>query len=144
MIVKENLSRKQAFIMEKQLRKDYSSNDKVHGYNLSEGGEGPNGYRHTEERKRKISLAGIDNQYAKGKNIGNQNAKGNHLSEETRKQMGLSRMGNTNNGVSYIKCIETGEVHRAREWILLGFTNAYMVANGKAKTCKGYHFEKIS
>lgn len=102
------------------------------------------GYKHTTEAKQKISIAGIGNQYAKGKNIGNQHAKGNHLSEETRKQMGLSRMGNKNNGVSYIKCIETGEVHRAREWIKLGYANAYNVANGKAKSCKKLHFERVS
>lgn len=101
------------------------------------------GYRHTKEALLKISEASKGNQYAKGKNIGNQHAKGNVLSKETRKQMGRSRIGNSNNGVSIIRCLETGEIHRSREWILLGYQNAYMVANGKAKTCKGLHFEKV-
>lgn len=110
-------------------------------YNICSGGEGFVGAHHTEETKRKISIASLGNHYAKGKNIGNQNAKGNHLSEETRKQMGLSRMGNNNNGATYIRCIETGEIHRTREWIKIGFSNAYSVAHGRQKTCKGYHFE---
>lgn len=80
------------------------------------------------------------NQYAKGVNIGNQYAKGNVLSEKTRKQMGKSRKGNTNNGIALIKCIETDEIHRTREWISLGFPNAYNVAKGRQKTCHGYHF----
>lgn len=80
------------------------------------------------------------NQYAKGVNIGNQYAKGNVLSEKTRKQMGESRKGNTNNGIALIKCIETDEIHRTREWISLGFPNAYNVAKGRQKTCHGYHF----
>lgn len=111
-------------------------------YNITDGGEGFRG-RHTEESKRKIGEASKGNQYAKGVNIGNQYAKGNKLSEETKKQMGLSRMGNTNNGSAYIECIETGEIHRTREWILLGYRNAYQVAKGNRNNCKNLHFRYI-
>lgn len=85
----------------------------------------------------------MGNSRAKGKNIGNQNAKGNILSKETRKQMGISRLGNINNGCTFIRCIETGEIHRTNEWAKLGFKNAYQVVYGRQKSCKGYHFEKI-
>lgn len=111
-------------------------------YNTTDGGEGFRG-RHTEESKRKIGEASKGNQYTKGVNIGNQYAKGNKLSEETKKQMGLSRMGNTNNGSAYIECIETGEIHRTREWILLGYRNAYQVAKGNRNHCKNLHFRYI-
>lgn len=111
------------------------------GKNL--GNQNAKGYKHTDEAKKKIGMASLGNQYSKGKNIGNQHAKGNVLSKETREQMSKSRMGNSNNGVSIIRCVETGEIHRAREWILLGYQNAYTVANGKAKTCKKMHFEKV-
>ena len=84
-----------------------------------------------------------NNEFAKGKIIGNQNAKGNVLSEKTRKQMGESRKGNINNGVAYIRCIETNEIHRTREWIELGYPNAYNVAKGRQKTCRGLHFEYV-
>lgn len=109
-------------------------------YNILNGGEGFPGGHHTEEAKRKIGLASLGNQYAKGYNIGNQYAKGKHLSEETKKKMGRSRMGNINNGIALIKCIETGEIRRAREWILDGYNNAYSVASGRRSTCKGLHF----
>lgn len=108
-------------------------------YNITRGGEGFTG-NHREDSKRKIGKSLIGNQHAKGKLYGNQNAKGNVLSKETREKMGKSRLGNANNGVAYIRCIETGEIKRTREWIKAGFSNAYNVARGKSKTCKGYHF----
>lgn len=113
-------------------------------YNILDGGQGFQGGHHSEEAKRKIGLAALGNQYAKGCNIGNQYAKGNILSEETKKQMGISRLGNSNNGVAYIQCIETGEIKRTNEWIKAGYKNAYNVAKGRRKTCKGFHFKYIS
>lgn len=108
-------------------------------YNILDGGQGFTGH-HGKDSKHKISELLIGNSHAKGKNLGNTHAKGNVLSEDVRKQMGLSRIGNTNNGISFIKCIETGEVRRTREWIMLGYNNAYQVAKGKRKTCGGLHF----
>ena len=84
------------------------------------------------------------NKHALGKNIGNKHAYGNILSEETRYKMSCSRMGNQNNGKTEIRCIETGEILRTREWIAKGFRNAYMVAHGNQNTCKGYHFELVT
>ena len=108
-------------------------------YNIANGGEGFRG-NHRKDSKEKISRSLKGNQRAKGKNLGNQNAKGNILSETTRKQMGLSRIGNTNNGITLIRCVETGEVHRTLEWKKLGYTNAYSVVHGRQKTCNGKHF----
>jgi len=94
-----------------------------------------------ETEHKRIHMMG--NTKAKGKNIGNQHAKGNVLSEDVRKRMGKSRLGNSNNGIALIKCIETNEIMRTREWIAKGFNNAYSVAKGRQKTCHGYHFEYI-
>ena len=41
-IIAENLTKKEAFDFEKALIKELKSNDKVNGYNISEGGEGGN------------------------------------------------------------------------------------------------------
>ena len=114
------------------------SHDKAE-YNIVDGGEGFRGH-HTKEAKAKIGEASKGNQHAKCKNLGNQHAKGNHLSEDVRKRMGESRKGNINNGITNIRCVETGEIHRTREWFNLGFANAYNVAYGRQKTCKGFHF----
>lgn len=111
-----------------------------HGeYNICDGGSGDTCHR-TEDGKESRRLFLLGNQYAKGKNIGNKHALGNHLSEETRQRMGQSRIGNSNNGVAKIMCIETGEINRTREWINKGYSNAYAVAKGHQKTCKGLHF----
>ena len=80
------------------------------------------------------------NKAAKGCNIGNKYDLGNVLSAKTRHQMGISRLGNHNNGATFIRCVETNEVFRTREWISKGFRNAYLVASGKRKTCNGKHF----
>lgn len=108
-------------------------------YNILDGGEGFRG-KHTIETRKKIGIAQKGNNHALGKILGNKNALGNRLSESVRKKMGESRKGNTNNGITLIRCIETNEIHRTREWIKLGFQNAYQVAYGRQKTCKGMHF----
>ena len=83
------------------------------------------------------------NKVAKEHSIGNTYALGNVLSEKVRKQMGMSRLGNANNGIKFIKCLETGEVHRTLEWVKLGYRNAYSVAKHRDKTCRGLHFEYV-
>lgn len=108
-------------------------------YNITDGGEGFRGH-HRKDTKKRISASMMGNQRAKGKNLGNQNAKGNVLSETTKRQMGESRKGNTNNGITIIRCVETGEVHRTLEWKKLGYANAYSVVYGRQKTCNGKHF----
>lgn len=136
-------SRKYADIAEKR----YIEIERQHGksqYNILDGGQGFVGGHHSLETRRKIGTASKGNKYALGKNIGNKHALGNHLSEEVRKKMGQSRKGNTNNGISFIKCIETNEIKRTCEWINAGFKNAYQVAKGRQKTCKGYHFVYIN
>lgn len=142
-LVSDIKTRAEADIAERNYIKKARSEGKAE-YNIVDGGEGFPGGHHTEEAKKKIGQALIGNQHAKGKNIGNTNALGNHLSEKTRQKMGQSRQGNTNNGIALIRCIETNKILRTREWIKEGFTNAYAVAKGYQKSCKGYHFEYVN
>lgn len=54
--------------------------DDAHGYNLTTGGEGITGYQHTNETKRKISIAG----------------KGRIMSDETKLLIGMANSGENN------------------------------------------------
>jgi len=58
-ILHENLSEKQAFDLEKELIREYGRKDLGTGIlrNLTEGGEGDSGYKHTEESKLAMSKA---------------------------------------------------------------------------------------
>lgn len=111
-------------------------------YNSASGGKIL--WQHSEEVVNRISQSLIGNERCKGKNLNNKNAFGNILSDETRKQMGESRKGNSNNGVKYLKCIETSEIMRVREWVIKGYNNAHLVAQGHRPHCKNLHFEYIT
>ena len=56
------------------------------GYNMTEGGEGGKGYKHTEESKRKIGLA----------SKGRRSTLGYKHSEESKKNMSIAQKGNKN------------------------------------------------
>ena len=111
-------------------------------YNSTSGGK--RYWKHSKEIRNKISKSLIGNERCKGKNLNNKNDLGNILTEETRKQMGESRKGNSNNGVKYLKCVETEEVFRVREWIDKGYNNAHLVAQGNRPHCKKLHFEYVT
>lgn len=111
-------------------------------YNITEGGEGFYS-KHSQATKDKIRKSLIGNTRAKGKNLNNKNALGNKLTKETCLKMSKSRKGNANNGCAYIKCLETGEVYRTREWINKGYRNVQLVAKGDRKVCKNKHFSYI-
>ena len=65
-------------------------------------------------------------------------------SEETKQKIADAMKGKPSNRPKrYIRCVETNEVHYDNEWRRLGYNNAYIVASGKLKTCKGLHFEYI-
>lgn len=55
-ILFENLSKEEACKKEIELIVEYKSNNREFGYNICAGGEGTNGYHHTEETKKKLSL----------------------------------------------------------------------------------------
>lgn len=44
----------------------YNTNNKLYGYNLTEGGEGSKGYKHSQEAKLKISAASKGNKFCLG------------------------------------------------------------------------------
>lgn len=80
-ILFEKLSKEDACKKEIELIAFYKSNQKEFGYNITSGGDGCNGLKHTEETKKKMSES------RKGKVTWNKDLKGfYHHSEATRKK----------------------------------------------------------
>ena len=109
--IKENLTEKEAFALEREIIEDYvfvfgyginikgyrDYSDKKYLTNCTWGGEGVSGYKHSEETKQRIREA----EKGKSKNAGEKNGmwgkpswnKGKKLSEETRKKMSENSKG---------------------------------------------------
>jgi len=88
-ILASNLEVEDAWELERWLIEGIGRQDLGAGplRNLTDGGDGPKGYCHTEEAKRKISNSLVGNK----RTVGNQNRKGKTFSFETRKKISLSR-----------------------------------------------------
>lgn len=98
-VVKTGLSKKEACTLEIDLIRQFRSNEWQYGYNKSTGGESPaSGHRHTEETKKKMSLA----------------HKGQVISEEQKKKIGdKARMrGNGKLGKTGEQCMKAGIVQQ--------------------------------
>ena len=97
-ILFENLTESEAYALEKQHIAKYNTKNREFGYNLTDGGEGTNGYHHTEESKRKISekTKGENNpMYGKGYLISGENHPmyGKYHTEESKQKMSESKKG---------------------------------------------------
>lgn len=106
-IIANNITKEEAESMEKTLIQVLQSNNKLYGYNCTSGGEGTNGYKHTEEYKRKMSerFSGANN-HMYGKHMSKESIEkrrlsinfkgknnpmyGKHHTEETKRKIGLA------------------------------------------------------
>lgn len=86
-ILLRNLGESEAKCLEKYLISILGTNDKVHGYNITSGGDGSSGLHHSEESRRKMSAA------KSGENHPNF---GKHMSKETRDRIARRLIGNKN------------------------------------------------
>ena len=81
-VLHEELDEDEAKELEQYMIQWYYTNNKRYGYNITSGGEGANGLKHSEETRKKISEA------LKGKLAGeNHPMYGKHLTEETKKKL---------------------------------------------------------
>ena len=85
-IIYDNLSEDEAKEIEISLIAELNTQDDRYGYNLTAGGDGVCGFHHSEESKRKMSIA------KSGERHPNYNK---HLSAETRAKIGRAHIGNT-------------------------------------------------
>ena len=132
--------------------------------NLSDGGEGPSGLKHSEESKVKMSVA----------NIGNKHALGHKVSAEARKLMGADKIGKPTSARQKAIASKThkGTAHAAgntnkRQWTWVGthiqtgkvviytgsvalndagfqHANVIKCINGTRKSHKGYTWSKTA
>jgi len=100
-ILFENLTASEAKAKEKELIKQLKTNDRAFGYNITSGGDGAEGYRHSEEAKEKMRLNHAD---VSGKNNPMYGVKvpkelhpcfGRRKSEETKSKISEALKGRT-------------------------------------------------
>jgi len=137
-ILLENLSKEMACECEKYLIAKFQTTNSKYGYNLVNGGEGVDGYKHTEEtrlllhqklagrklsdeHKQKISkaLMGRPNTWQKGVPVSEESKqkmsealKGHATSEETRKKISIANTGHNPNTDTRKKMSENNCMHR--------------------------------
>ena len=130
-IVAKGLSKQDACDLEQKLIKEYRTQDKEYGYNITDGGEF---FHHTEESKRLMS------ENRKGKGI-------HKFSEEHKRKMRENHSGG--NDSKRVRCIETDQVFES-----INAAARYMNKSKKMisnccnnvphyKTAGGYHWEFI-
>ena len=93
------------------------------GYNLTEGGEGTIGFRHTEETKKKMSKS----------HMGEKNpmyGKHRHFSKKTREMMSKTRMGSVN--------------AHAKKYVVITLEGKKIFGRGLAEFCRNYKKEKLN
>lgn len=156
------LTREEACEMEKELIKLYQTQNRIHGYNILEGGTAPS---IPEEVRNKMSKSMIGNKNCLGKPCSKEKAekisnaqKGKTLSASHRKNISIAKAGKTHKPISqearkkiadkHIKmkvyCLETNTIYEsiqqcARE-LSVEASCVCAVCKGKHKTHKGYHF----
>jgi group I intron endonuclease len=155
-VLYDGLSEQDAKQKEMELIAYCNTNNREHGYNLTAGGEGVTGYRHTDEYKEKLRERLTGNGFWVGRKHteetrkrmsaaqkGNKNNLGKTRSEETRAKLGLSH------GKPVIKIYDGEEIARyrsareaARE---MGVDSSGITRTccGKQKTVGGYEWEYV-
>jgi len=145
-LVQEHASEEEAFVAEKFLIDFYGRKDLGTGClaNMTDGGEGFSGARHTEDSKKRIGKASLGNKYSLGVKISEETrrkiseaSKGRPCSEETKLKISKANLGNTLSPEHKAKLRETH----------LGVKRGPMPADVKSKISKklmGHTFYKES
>lgn len=86
-ILYSDIDENSAKALERRLIKEWRTQDDKYGYNVTSGGDGVSGFRHTNESKRKMSMA---------KTGANSYIFGCHHSDSTKNKIRTKLVGNTN------------------------------------------------
>lgn len=96
-VIEEHELEEQALEREMYWIDTLKSNDRVIGYNITNGGEGTSGLKHTEETKRKIAVAHLGKKHSKKTKMSMSVAhKGKVLSSETKNKISQANVGENN------------------------------------------------
>ena len=99
-ILYDNLTSEEAKEKEKELIKQYKSNDSNYGYNITNGGDGVHGFHHNEETKRKLGLIWKGRHHTEEtKKLMSEKAKGHKVNEKTLKALAENRKRIAESGV---------------------------------------------
>lgn len=152
-ILFSNLSEKEA--KEKEIcyiTQVFHSNNPKYGYNLTSGGDGLAGWKHSKETRQKMSKAAKGRTFSK-EHIENlsKSHKGYIMPEVQKKKISESGKMAISNGRGHftsVRCIETNKIfntiREAAEYYGVCSTGISSVINGKSKTCGGFHWEKYN
>ena len=144
-VIARGLTEEEAKWLEIELIRELDTTNRDKGYNITKGGEGTNGYKHTEETRKNIS------KIHKGKTLSDETRKklseamkGKTLSDETRKKLSESHKGKNSPSAKRIYCVELDmyfdTVTEASEYVGCHRSNISSVLIGNRKTCGGYHW----
>ena len=95
-VIAKGLTEEEAKWLEIELIREWNTTNRDKGYNITLGGEGGNGYKHTEEARKKISEAGKGKTHTEEhrKKISEAN-KGHGVTKETREKISETLKGQT-------------------------------------------------
>ena len=156
-IIARGLTEDEAKWLEVELIREWDTTNPNKGYNLTKGGDGCSGYKHTEESKQKISKANSGRTSSmKGKQhteetkrkmsenhadfSGDNNPNyGKHLSKETKEKISKTNGGKNNPNAKKVICITTNEIFEtmtegARKYNC-SVGHICNCCNGKLKSC---------
>lgn len=139
-ILEEKLTRKESIIKEKYYIALYKTNDSKYGYNMTAGGDGICGYKHSSESKKKMSEA-----QKRWLQTHSNPMQGKHHSEETRQKI---KQINIDKGMlKPVICIETQKVYEsiaaAAKDVGAAITHISDCCRDKKvdRVCVGYHWQ---
>ena len=122
--------------LEKYLIAYYNATNPSFGYNVTSGGEGTSGFKHSAETKAKLSAA------KKGSTPWN---KGKKTSEEAKRKQSIAKLGKPNTAIQVSVVASNGSIELlfasiAEASVKLGIVhqNISKCCQGKRKTAGGY------
>ena len=163
-ILFDGLTKEEACLKEKELIKEYNSNNRNFGYNQTDGGEC---FVLNEDARHKMSLAMIGNKNGLGKPCSKEKArkisesqKGKFVSDETRRKQSeiakrreyhpcseetKEKLKNSYPNMKKVYCVETDTIYKsvqecARQ-LGIDVSAVSAVCRGKHKTTKGFHLK---